>query len=149
MPPGHKQETQGEGRKALPLDQLTPEQEVDWKSSGGFNVRGSDGHLYRIVKIPQTNNVIGITQLYMYYPNAKHLTYDTAYNWLGCNPIPVAWEDVSEYRLLRMRLERFIEQKILLECVAPTFVFMSCSTTSHSTKQDKLYSQVGDYEGTI
>lgn len=103
--------------------ELSPEQQRDYDENKGFNVRGSDGELYRIIRTPLANNVLG-----------RKRRRGNIYA-LGCNP-------TGSSRVM----DRHIAQKVLLECDAPTFVEMSCIDDCSYSSQLAL---IGDYDGAI
>lgn len=91
------------------LPELTPEQAKDLKGSArmgwekGFNVRGSDRRIYRILYLEDCNNIVG-----------EFVFFGKRYYYLlGRNP--KGW---VSYPLAECR---FIAQKVHLECNAKPF----------------------------
>lgn len=116
------------------LTVLTLEQERDRKNSRynakGFNVRGSDGKIYRILWIEDCNNVLA------------DLEQEGGCRALGCNPDDWGEDDKYKYR------SRFIAQKVFLECDAPAFVRASC-VLRPTYDAEMRWLEMGDYGGKI
>jgi hypothetical protein len=95
------------GKEAL-RGLLLPFQRRDLTMHHGFNVRGSDKRLYRIMDVRYENNVVVQRDTYL---------GGETYIGLGNNPIMM---DRDEF-------ERLLAQKVYLECNAERFVERSCS----------------------
>lgn len=111
------------------LAELIPEQESDLTRNGGFNVRGSDGEIYRILALcayEPRNNVLG-------YING-------ALGRLGRWPLHEGVYVIGT--------TCYLSQKVHLECAAEVFVENCCSVEYDKSDKD-LMMKMGDYKGKI
>lgn len=124
----------------MSLTELTPEQAKDLKESArmgwekGFNVRGSDGRIYRILYLEDCNNIVG--EFIFFGKRYYYLLGRNPHNWIS--------KPLAE--------SRFIAQKIHLECNAKPFRSEdgACRLTAEAgsslvTRMLKM----GDYGGQI
>lgn len=116
------------------LAELTPEQQKDWDQNGGFNVRGSDDRMYRILRHTQyNNNILGKSTRDGRDPEAFYL--------LGYYPLP------TSERIL-IRTDAALMQKVLLECDAPRVARGACCEEARWYEIRRM-EEIGDYNGKI
>lgn len=114
------------------LAELTPEQQEDWDNNEGFNVRGSNGELYRILGY-EYNNILGRSTKEHRDPSRFYL--------LGYFPIDPAGMYLTG-------MSGRLMQKVLLECDAPRVAYGACCTDPREFIIS-TFRAIGDYGGKI
>lgn len=119
-----------EGARQGSLADLIPEQLADLKRNGGFNVRGSDDKIYRILSGygQWGNNVMG---------EDRHDILSRLGRW------PISRD---EHCMTGMAC--YLSQKVHLECDAPYFVRHACSQGVYERDRQHM-EDMGDYGGKI
>ena len=108
------------------VERLTPEQRTDFDRTGGFNLRGSDGRLYRVVKT-ESHRVYGEYDTYGYFADLP--SFGNLHRERG--------DFYEVYYILQL-----LAKKVTLECDARDMHQKACSG------YPRPY-QIGDYDGKI